>query len=302
MMDPNKINRPVATVDRDAWFLRFYIWLWAADVDKVDFCRLFWGYVLAVPFFLFRFLVLIPLLLIWDGLMYMKNKGIWKIMDGIEWFLSRTVFPPIRFAYTSLLKIIPQGDPQNRPEREPSSFSSPFPEPLYSRRPRKPSKVKMFFKSLRETGGERFLAGVGKTADNVIEVAQTTWPYTKWFFIAVGVLVAGVIAAVCGYLLWILIGVMPVVLGAIWIAISASASGIAWLTVVIMTSQYAWMVPLAIIGIVGLGVLIAAMLNSRPAKTAGVKTKEATLGFGGAMKMGAKSVKYRTCPVIKVEE
>lgn len=301
MMDPSKINRPVATVNRDAWFLRFYLWLWAADVDKVDFCRLFWGYVFAVPFILIRFLILIPIMAIWDFLVFMKNTGIWKVIDGLEWILEHTVLPSIRFAYRTLLRIIPQGDtpkPLHRSrEREP--------EPLFAMRPRtprKPSRVKAFFRSLRENGGEKFLSSVGKTADKGVEVAQRSWPYTKWFFIAIGAVVAMAIAAVCGYLLWLLIGVMPVVLGAIWIAISATASGIAWLTVTVLTSQFAWIVPLAIIGIIGLGVLIAAMINSRPAKTAGVKTKEATLGFGGAMRMGAKSVKYRTCPVIEVKE
>lgn len=301
MMDPSKINRPVATVNRDAWFLRFYLWLWAADIDKVDFCRLFWGYVFAVPFILIRFLILIPIMFIWDFLVFMKNDGIWKAFDGIEWFLNHTFFPPIRWAYRFLLKIIPQGEtpkPLHRSrEREP--------EPLFAirpRAPRKPSKFKAFFRSLRENGGEQFLASVGKTADKGVEVAQRTWPYTKWFFIAIGAAVAGIIAAGCGYLLWMLFDVLPIVLGAIWIAISASASGIAWFAVTVFTSQYVWIVPLAILGIVGLGVLIAAILNSRPAKTAGVKTKEATLGFGGAMKMGAKSVKYRTCPVIKIDE
>jgi len=38
-----------ARVKADSWFIRFYLWLWEADVDKVDFCRLFWGYVFAVP-------------------------------------------------------------------------------------------------------------------------------------------------------------------------------------------------------------------------------------------------------------
>jgi hypothetical protein len=32
-----------ARVSQDAWYLRFYIWLWEADPDRVDFCKLFWG-------------------------------------------------------------------------------------------------------------------------------------------------------------------------------------------------------------------------------------------------------------------
>lgn len=36
-------------VDESAWFIRFYLWLWQGDAERTTFCKLFWGYVFAVP-------------------------------------------------------------------------------------------------------------------------------------------------------------------------------------------------------------------------------------------------------------
>lgn len=33
------------TFEADSKIIRFYIWLWEADPTRIDFCRLFWGYV-----------------------------------------------------------------------------------------------------------------------------------------------------------------------------------------------------------------------------------------------------------------
>lgn len=32
-----------ARVSEDAWYLRFYLWVWGAERSRVDFCKLFWG-------------------------------------------------------------------------------------------------------------------------------------------------------------------------------------------------------------------------------------------------------------------
>lgn len=57
----SEINyRHTARVSEDSWFIRLYLWLWAADVEEVDFCRLFWGYVFAVPNVLVRIVGYVP--------------------------------------------------------------------------------------------------------------------------------------------------------------------------------------------------------------------------------------------------
>lgn len=33
-------------VDRSAWFIRLYVWLWLASESDINFCKLFWGYIL----------------------------------------------------------------------------------------------------------------------------------------------------------------------------------------------------------------------------------------------------------------
>lgn len=302
MMDPSKINRPVATVNRNAWFIRFYLWLWVADIEKIDFCRLFWGYVFAMPALVIK-LLLYPIFLLWDGLVYMKRTGIWKIVSGLEWILDRTIFPLFGWVWAKLMEIIPQGDPKSHRQREFAPGYADAAGFTYTHRsPKKPSRFVTAFKSLRSNGGEVFLAGVGKAADRGIEASQNVWPYVKWIFIVIGALFAAGLALITGYALWLLIKIMPAVIGAIGTASAAAGEGIAWFAVTVFTSQYVWIVPLALLGILSLGILIAALIKSRPMQTAGKKSAEGTLKFGGAMKLGAKSVKYRTCPVIKVEE
>lgn len=300
MLDPSKINRPVATVDRNAWYLRFYLWLWAADIEKVDFCRLFWGYVFAIPFLLVRILILVPLIAIYDGCLWVKRTGFWKLMDAFEWIIDRTVVPAWRTFHKVIKKLVPEGEPKPRESKPPMRI--PRLEPVLPYRKPKPSKISTFFKKMRESGGEAFLSGVGKTADKGVEVGQRVWPYAKWFFVAIGAVFAAGIALVCGYLLWLLLGVVPIVASALATAFLAAVNGIWWFIDTLFSSKYIWIVPLGIIGIVGFSMFVFALFNSRPMKLAGTKTKKTTLGFGEAMKMGVKSVKYRTCPVIKVEE
>lgn len=35
------------TFSRDNWIIRFYLWTWAADINQVTFCKLFWAYIFA---------------------------------------------------------------------------------------------------------------------------------------------------------------------------------------------------------------------------------------------------------------
>lgn len=51
------------TVDRNSWWMRFYCWLWDADADNADFCKLFWGYLFAIPF-----LIILPFLYLIKGI------------------------------------------------------------------------------------------------------------------------------------------------------------------------------------------------------------------------------------------
>lgn len=55
------------TLPRNSWVVVFYMWLWAADPDEVNFCKLFWGYVFAVPCLIVR-AILFPFVTAWTGL------------------------------------------------------------------------------------------------------------------------------------------------------------------------------------------------------------------------------------------
>src|SRR5208282_2129338 len=57
-MDQSELKYAIR-VDEKALFIRFYTWLWQADSSKINFCKLFWGYMFAAPALAFRsFLVL----------------------------------------------------------------------------------------------------------------------------------------------------------------------------------------------------------------------------------------------------
>lgn len=296
MMDPSKINRPVATVNRDAWFIKFYLWLWVADIEKIDFCRLFWGYVFAIPMLVIK-LFLYPIFAIWDGLVWIKRTGIWRVIAGVEWVLDHIITPPIRWVWDR----IPAAPVERRKTSTKENRMLPAAGPTYALPPKKPSRILAALKSLRSNGGEKFLSGVGKAADKGVSAAQVGWPYVKWIFIAFGLLLGAVLAAVTGYAIWMLIQILPVVIGSIGVALAATGAGIAWFFVTVFTSEWALLVPLVIIGIIGLLLLGSGVANSRPVRRASKKSAEGTLKFGGAMKLGMKSVKYRTCPVIKIE-
>lgn len=49
-------------VDRTAWFIRFYVWLWDAKETDINVCKLFWGYfpLFVIPWLVMR-LLWIPL-------------------------------------------------------------------------------------------------------------------------------------------------------------------------------------------------------------------------------------------------
>jgi hypothetical protein len=49
-----------ARVKADSWFIKFYLWLWEADLETVDFCKLFWGYLFAVPNLLVQVIGYLP--------------------------------------------------------------------------------------------------------------------------------------------------------------------------------------------------------------------------------------------------
>lgn len=45
-----------AKVSKDSWFIKLHCWLWEADPDQIDFCKLFWGYIFAIPNIVLRIL------------------------------------------------------------------------------------------------------------------------------------------------------------------------------------------------------------------------------------------------------
>src|SRR5208282_3811855 len=52
-MDQSELKYAIR-VDEKALFIRFYTWLWQADSSKINFCKLFWGYMFAAPALAFR--------------------------------------------------------------------------------------------------------------------------------------------------------------------------------------------------------------------------------------------------------
>lgn len=65
--------RHTAHVHRDSWFMRFYCWLWAAEAEEADFCKLFWGYVLAPVGLLVR-VIFLPVVLVVRGVRALADK------------------------------------------------------------------------------------------------------------------------------------------------------------------------------------------------------------------------------------
>lgn len=45
-------------IKKSAWFIRFFVWLYEADKEDVNFCKLFWGYVFAIPIMILGAIVL----------------------------------------------------------------------------------------------------------------------------------------------------------------------------------------------------------------------------------------------------
>jgi hypothetical protein len=45
-------------VNRNSWFIRFYVWLWQANPKDINFCKIFWGYVFVIAGLVLRLVVL----------------------------------------------------------------------------------------------------------------------------------------------------------------------------------------------------------------------------------------------------
>lgn len=69
-------------VDERAAYIRFYLWLWEADKEKITFCRLFWAYIFTAPALIVRGLYTIfvrPLI----GLGKLTGKGFFWILEHL---------------------------------------------------------------------------------------------------------------------------------------------------------------------------------------------------------------------------
>lgn len=61
------------TLPRDSWTIRFYIWLWSADDEDVNFCKILWGYIFAIPCLIVRALAW-PFLMLGRGARALINR------------------------------------------------------------------------------------------------------------------------------------------------------------------------------------------------------------------------------------
>jgi hypothetical protein len=79
------IERKETQVNADAWWFKYYLWLYNADPKKVDFCKLFWGFLFAIPV---TIIVLFFYPLVWIGdKVHTAYRAKWpkKVKDEEYW-------------------------------------------------------------------------------------------------------------------------------------------------------------------------------------------------------------------------
>ena len=91
-MDQSELKYAIR-VDERAFFIRFYCWLYEADKSKVNFCKLFWAYVFAVPFLGLRGLI---------GGGRILGKGSVRLGRGFMWTIQTVLHPVFWFLDTTL--------------------------------------------------------------------------------------------------------------------------------------------------------------------------------------------------------
>ncbi len=89
-MDQSELKYAIR-VDERAFFIRFYCWLYEADKSKVNFCKLFWGYVFAAPALFFR--GLIGGACIFGKGLARFGKGLARFGKGLLWIVQMALSP-----------------------------------------------------------------------------------------------------------------------------------------------------------------------------------------------------------------
>jgi hypothetical protein len=259
-------------VDERSWFIRLYLWAWRAEVERVDFCRLFWGYVFMAPNLLLR-AVVFPFWVLWRVLRVLGRAAsrVAAALGGV----ARRILP----------------------EPKPMPLGEPSPERSVPKEPRR---------QRRRARGEAFLTAVSRTADRGVAACQTAWPYMRWvrfplralFWIGAGAfgVALGALACYGFYALAILIGDNFTMLASgAWIGISAAA---------VWVGHGAWWLAPTVGIILAVAVVILVLLRGgiyvAEDTSVGPAIGRKTVGFAGAMKTGALGVKRRTCPKITV--
>lgn len=293
-------QRPVARINQDAWFLRLYLWMWKADLEHVDFCRLFWGYVFAIPNLIVRAFIF-PFWAIYRGSIWSFRKLLPIIeragdkMGDAAMKMLRGLGKVLDF----LGNVFPEPDSTKAAVAVPKRRFYQPPAP----KPREPGKLRKALKKWRKNAPQQFLTVASTSADKTVATVQNIWPVVRWFFIAVGAIFAIAMAGLTGYLIYLIISVMPAIGNGLWAAISWTGNGIGFLATVCW--PWMWLLP-ALIGVIAgallFGALVVRAIQTEHAKRAGKTVSRGTMSFGGAMKTGVKSVKHRTCPVIEVVE
>jgi hypothetical protein len=146
-----------ARIPSDAWFLRFWAWMWETDIKNANFCTLFWGLLVFMPLNLFIRTICFPF--------YLIVVGVKKALDGI--------------ARRSLRRAA------NRPE------------PTKEERQRQTDKevISALKKERREERIMRFFTFVSGVADRIVGGAKRCWPVVKIIVYGVGGILAAGVAA-----------------------------------------------------------------------------------------------------------
>lgn len=151
--------RHTAAISRNAWFLRFWSWMWKTSISNADFCKLFWGYVFAPVNLTVRAILFLPWLIV------VGFKALGRKLDA--WIASG---PP------------PQ--PKTPEERK------------LSQEKEQESAAK---KKAREERILGFFKWVSTQADRCVGFAQSSWPKVRFLIYGITGIFAAALAAVIVY-------------------------------------------------------------------------------------------------------
>jgi hypothetical protein len=326
-MDQSELKYAIR-VDEGAFFIRFYSWLWEADKSKINFCKLFWGYLFAAPALVLRGII-----------------GLMRFALAILRFLGRSVLVVTRSMGRAVRKM-----KSTRPERY------QMPHPRKRRIKKKPPKevsgekadpaMQRMLRGIEDRGTVTVMRSkavaspiVARAKRGSVRVAQRAQYRTMRLASRVGAVVASPLFGRLLLVIALLLGIGAVAMFAIYVgpnAVSGVSQGAGYIgsgtgeaASAVVHSKVSFFALLGVLAMVVGGTIIWAMLimgvpylivkwiiapAARSALWAGETAADVTLapaaraidgglkGFGQAMRIGFYAVKTSTCPRIELEK